>query len=303
MRSGVAWCGALLILGLVAGCGGDHGSGTSASGEAGSLAEVPWVLAGGLDVQGWEDTPPSATFADGTVGGSTGCNRFTAPYTFDGDSLEIGTIAATRMACLPPADQVERAYLDALGQVAGWRREGSSLVLLDDDENELLRYDAATPVGEWEATVIQTGDALTSPLPGTRVTATFADDGTLTGSAGCNNYRTSYTTDRGGIEIAPPAATKKTCASPVGVMTQEAAYRRAPDGRSLQARRRLAGAAARRRDLRRFVRAHPALTDEVPGLDLTLPLDRDRPARLTLELVGDELVGRARDLDPPRRPV
>jgi heat shock protein HslJ len=218
MRSMLA--GAVLLLCLASGCGGDE---APASDEA-SLVGVPWVLTAGLDAQGWENAPPSATFADGTVGGSTGCNRFTAPFTVDGDSLELGTIAATQMACVPPSDTVERAYLAALGKVARWRMDGSSLVLLDGEENELLRYDAASPVGSWEATVIQTGFALTSPLPGTKVTATFADDGTLTGSAGCNTYRTSFTTDEGGIEIAPPAATKKTCASPAGVMAQEAAY-------------------------------------------------------------------------------
>jgi heat shock protein HslJ len=68
------------------------------------------------------------------------------------------------------------------------------------------------------------GDAVSSPLPGTELTARFASDGTLTGSAGCNTYRTMFETDQGGIEIAPPAATKKACAAPEGVMEQEAAF-------------------------------------------------------------------------------
>jgi heat shock protein HslJ len=207
-------------LGLAAGCGGDDGHAT----EASSLADVPWIVSSGLDVPGWESVRPSATFADGTVGGSTGCNRFTASYTVDGDALEIGTIASTKIACPPPADAVEREYLDALGRVAGWRLENQDLLLLDSDGAELLRYRAATPVGDWHATVIQTGLALVSPLPGTEVTARFAADGTLTGSAGCNTYRTTYTTTRGGIEIAPPAATKKACSAPDGILEQEAAY-------------------------------------------------------------------------------
>jgi heat shock protein HslJ len=211
---------AFLVLALAAGCGGDDGNGTA---EA-SLVGVPWVLSAGLDVEGWESAPPSAMFDDGTVGGSTGCNRFTAGYTVDGDTLELGTIASTKIACLPPADAVERAYLEALGRVAGWRSEDAQLILLDEDGAELLRYRAATPVGDWEATAIQTGVAVASPLPGTRITARFADDGTLTGSAGCNTYRTNYATDRGGIEILQPAATKKACAEPDGVMDQETAY-------------------------------------------------------------------------------
>lgn len=185
---------------------------------------VPWIVSDGLDVPGWETVAPSATFSDGTVAGSTGCNRFTAGYTLDGDTLEIGTIAATKMACVPPADDVERAYLAALSRVAGWRADDGKLVLVDADGAELLHYRAATPVGRWKATAIQTGTALASPLQGTEIAARFAEDGTLTGYAGCNTYRTTYTTDRTSIEIAPPAATKKTCASPRGVMEQEAAY-------------------------------------------------------------------------------
>jgi heat shock protein HslJ len=214
---------AILLLcpfGLAAGCGGDDGQG---AGDA-SFVGVPWILSSGLEVPGWESVRPSAEFDDGTVGGSTGCNRFTASYTVDGDELEIGTIASTKIACPPPADAVERAYLDALGRVTGWGSEGDELVLLDVDGAELLRYTAATPVGDWQATAIQTGTALASPLLGTEVTAKFSADGMLTGSAGCNTYRATYTTDRGGIEIAPPAATRKACSEPDGVMEQEAAY-------------------------------------------------------------------------------
>ena len=219
MRAVVMPCAFLIALGL-AGCGDDD----ETVKDAASFVGVPWVLSAGIDVDGWESVAPSATFTDTTVGGSTGCNRFTASYTVDGDSLEIGTIAATQMACVPPADAVERAYVDALERAAGWRSEDAELVLLDEDGAELLRFGTAKPVGKWDATAIQSGTALSSPLPGTEVTATFTDDGKLTGSAGCNSYSTSYTIDQGGIEIAPTASTKKACAAPEGVMEQEAAY-------------------------------------------------------------------------------
>ena len=227
MRSTFAAPALLLALALAAGCGGDEGSGTTATGgsaEPASLAGVPWRLVSGLDVEGFEASPPSATFENGVVGGSTGCNHYGGPVTIDGDSMKIGMIAATQIACPPPADSVERAYLAALAEVAGWRMDGSALVLVNADGDELLRYEAASPVGDWEATSIQTGDALASPLPGTTITATFADDGTLSGSSGCNQYTGSYTLDGGEIEIGPLVATKKACAAPEGVMEQEAAY-------------------------------------------------------------------------------
>jgi len=175
MRSALAASAFLFALSFVAGCGGDEGNGTAtgASPEQASFAGVPWRLVSGLDVAGVEASPPSATFENTVVGGSTGCNHYSAPVTIDADSMKIGMIAATQMACAPPADSVERAYLDALGQVVGWRMDGSALVLVNGDGDELLRYEAASPVGDWEATSIQTGDALASPLPGTTITGTI----------------------------------------------------------------------------------------------------------------------------------
>jgi heat shock protein HslJ len=208
-----------LLLAFAAGCGDDDDES-----EPASFVGVPWLLSSGVDVEGWEATAPSATFTDDTVGGFTGCNRFTASYTVDGDALELGAIASTQMACAPPADTVERAYVAALERVAAWLLDDAELVLLDGDDAELLRYGQATPVGDWEVTAFLNGNSVSSPLPGTQLTASFADDGTLTGSAGCNTYRTSFTTDQGEIEIDAPATTRKTCPEPEGVMEQEAAY-------------------------------------------------------------------------------
>ena len=216
MHTATASLALLLALGLAGGCGGDDDG-------AASFVGIPWVLSAGVDLAG-SGAAPSATFTDDTVGGSTGCNRFTAPYTVDGDSLEIGTIATTRMACPPPADAVERAYLAALGRVAAWHQDGAELILVDDEHNELLRYEEASPVGDWEVTSFLNGDAVTSPLPGTTMTARFADDGTLTGSSGCNTYQTAFSLGKGSIEIEPAAATQMACAEPDGVMDQEAAY-------------------------------------------------------------------------------
>ena len=154
---------ALLLAVALAGCGGDD---ESESGPP-SFVGVPWVLSSGLDVEGWETVRPSATFSDDTVGGSTGCNRFTAPYSAGSDTMEIGVVASTQMACVPPADTVERAYVDALGRVAEWRQEDAELVLLDDTGSELLRFAEATPVGDWEVTAFLSGDAVRalSPAP------------------------------------------------------------------------------------------------------------------------------------------
>lgn len=221
MRAVVVPLVSLVLMALAAGCGGDEEGGS----DAGSFEGQPWVLTSGIDVpQDVAVVWPSATFEDGTVAGSTGCNQLSGPYTVDGDSLELGQLAQTQMACAPPADRIEQSYVAALGRVARWRVDGEELVLSDADDAELLRYAPATPVGEWEVTGLLRGDASVSPLAGTKLTARFAEDGSLSGSSGCNSYMTAFTIDKGLIEIEPPAGTKKACGEPAGVMEQEAAY-------------------------------------------------------------------------------
>jgi heat shock protein HslJ len=47
-------------------------------------------------------------FADGRLGGTAGCNRFSGSYTLNGATLTPGAIASTRMACMGPEGEQER---------------------------------------------------------------------------------------------------------------------------------------------------------------------------------------------------
>jgi heat shock protein HslJ len=99
-----------------------------------------WQLVSGVEVEGWESVAPTARFENGRMAGSTGCNQYTAPYTVDGDTLELGPVVSTRMACAPPADAVERGYLAALERVTRWLGDADEVVLLADDGADLLRF-------------------------------------------------------------------------------------------------------------------------------------------------------------------
>ncbi len=68
---------------------------------------------------------------DGIVGGSAGCNRYTATYKSDGSSLTIGQAAVTRMMCAEPTGvmEQEQQFLRALSTVATARFEGDRLEL------------------------------------------------------------------------------------------------------------------------------------------------------------------------------
>ncbi|HEX5619755.1 MAG TPA: META domain-containing protein [Solirubrobacteraceae bacterium] len=209
------WLVAVAGVAAVIGCGEEDGGGASAAG-AQSFEDIAWTLVA--------PAGPSATFTDGKVGGSTGCNQFGASYTQDGDALTIGEIVSTQMACGSKADAVERAYLAALERVASWRLEQDQLTLADADGRALLHFREASPAGSWTATMIRQPDAVSSLVAGTEITADFDDAGKLTGSAGCNTYSGTYETDGAKITIGEVSATEMACDGPDGVMEQEQAY-------------------------------------------------------------------------------
>ena len=82
----------------------------------------------------------------------------------------------------------------------------------------------------WQVVSYNNGkQAISSVIVGSSITAYFGPDGTLYGSAGCNDYTTSYSTTGDAITIKPAAATRKMCVNPEGVMDQETAFLNALD--------------------------------------------------------------------------
>ena len=61
-------------------------------------------------------------------------------------------------------------------------------------------------------------------LADTNVSTTFAESGDLAGSAGCNSFWGTYTTDGDELSIVSLNSTNLSCAEPAGIMEQEAAY-------------------------------------------------------------------------------
>ena len=74
--------------------------------------------------------------------------------------------------------------------------------------------------------IVDASGSLTPTLAGTIVSATFAD-GSATGSAGCNDYVTTFEATGDSIKFGPVVTTRKMCVEPSGVMEQETAYARA----------------------------------------------------------------------------
>ena len=70
------------------------------------------------------------------------CNTFTGGYELDGDSISIGPLAGTLMACEVQKMAVEGAYMPALEAADAWSIDGDELVLSSGGE-ETLRFSSS----------------------------------------------------------------------------------------------------------------------------------------------------------------
>jgi heat shock protein HslJ len=220
--------GALLLLGiLVCGC-------TTAPEEGGAVTGMVWVLNGYMDESGamvapLSTAPVTAEFSDGGMGGSGGCNSYSASYETSGTLMTIEMPVSTLMYC--PAAGVmdqEQRYLTLLSDVVSYSADGKTLEMMDASGTTILMFEAidqSLAGTTWLLAGYHNGQGAFVPvMAGTRVSAEFTEDGQITGNAGCNNYFGSSSADQEAISIGPLASTEMYCADPEGVMDQENAY-------------------------------------------------------------------------------
>ncbi len=222
----------LAVLALFAGPITDASASANLSNDANTLDGTSWSLSG-LDKQPLlPGSQVTIHFENGRVHGTDGCNRYSASYTAGDGRFKVGEeIVTTNMACPEPVMQQAAAFMRALSEASGYRRETRSLVLLAADGKEMAVFEAqSSELGgtSWLVTGYNNGkQAVVSVVAASELTAVFQSDGTLGGSAGCNTYTARYETSGKGIAIGPAATTFKRCAHPAGVMEQEAQYLKA----------------------------------------------------------------------------
>ncbi|WP_292364426.1 MULTISPECIES: META domain-containing protein [unclassified Methanoculleus] len=171
----------------------------------------------------------------GTLSGFAGCNLYSAPYRINGSTIKVEPIEGTEAH--PAAEQglvqQESRYRELLVAAASYKVEDDRLVLSGPSGKDLLVFERSDQPGtvpllstEWRLTHYTTGGGSTvaSPVPGTSITLVFDDDGTLSGSAGCNAYSAPYRVNETGIGVERIIATKASCTEPAGIMEQERAY-------------------------------------------------------------------------------
>ncbi|MCJ7514245.1 MAG: META domain-containing protein, partial [Anaerolineales bacterium] len=149
-------------------------------------------------------------------------------YQLDGSKLAIQPQGSTMMACPELVTAQAEAFTAGLGSTSTFTIEGQKLALKDANGKAILTFQASSQdlAGTtWNAIGVNNGkQAVVSLVLDTEVTAVFNDDGTVTGSAGCNTYNAPYELEGKQIKIGPVATTRKFCAQPEGVMEQETAY-------------------------------------------------------------------------------
>ena len=80
----------------------------------------------------------------GRLSGSDGCNRITGTYQLKGDAVTFGQTAATRMACIDAAADIERAFRDAVKRAMRLTIAGDRLDLFDAAGNRVASFTAGT---------------------------------------------------------------------------------------------------------------------------------------------------------------
>ncbi|GMR10879.1 MAG: META domain-containing protein [Anaerolineae bacterium] len=204
------------------------------AGEDASLEGTLWALESYQDSEGetidaLPDSGARAEFEDGELSGTSGCNSFFGSYEVDGNSISIGPLGSTLMACPEPLMEQEFGFTSSLQSAATYEISGDTLTLSYADSEVVVTFVEGEPLSltgaNWIATRVNNSrGGVQSVVIGNEITALFSDDGSLSGSAGCNNYSGTYEVDGDSMTIGPLAATEKFCEQPEGTMEQEQDY-------------------------------------------------------------------------------
>lgn len=129
---------AILALALVAAC---------ATEAPPAAEEAPAVHLSGTEWRRVDDenaNPHGATmaFSEHGASGYTGCNRWVAAVTQDGEALRFGDVGTTRMACGAGVQTAtEQGFLAALAAARYAHYDRDALVLLDANQPQIARFD------------------------------------------------------------------------------------------------------------------------------------------------------------------
>ncbi|MET7768936.1 META domain-containing protein [Nocardia sp. NPDC005366] len=239
----------LAALGAVA-CSDDDSSSAPSTSVASTTATAPTTAAlaatpmghtyvsttvEGTPIPG--DGPLRLTFGDNRLTGYAGCNTVSGSVTIDGDTLRVGDLASTLIGCAEPRAGSDQWMNTLLTSAPTWRLDGTTLTLRGRERTVILvdrkvaEPDKPLKGTEWVVAEIITRGARTTSrtLADIRPTLVIAEDGSVSGTSGCNRMTGTAEVDPTGSPITFRLATTK-MACPPEVMEVEAAVLKALDG-------------------------------------------------------------------------
>lgn len=219
----------LLISLAISACSAQNG-GESPSSLIGSWKLVAYGPAG-APIPAVEGVGAGLTFnEDGTVTGTSGCNGLGGDYTVEGDQITFGEFVSTLMACDEPIMAQEEAAHKVMTGTATYKIEGNTLTITNTGmvlvftRGSLSADEPSSPAsltGAWKLSSYGSGDVVSSALPDVEAGLTFSEDGTVTGTSGCNEFGGSYTVEGDQITFKEIVSTLKLCDT--SLMEQEEA--------------------------------------------------------------------------------
>ena len=193
------------------------------------LADTSWTVTtinGGRVIQ---DAPPTITFAtDKRVGGSTGCNQYSALFSTDGNRITIGALTATEIGCEGARSAQEQVFLKGLDGAKTWQLTETGglqidgpVTLVADPGLAASASPHATGTGlagtAWDLVELGNTADFAHILP----TIEFGADGSVVGFAGCNTFAGSYTTNGSALTLGPLDTTKIGCVRPASAIESD----------------------------------------------------------------------------------
>lgn len=167
-------------------------------------------------------------FGSGTsASGFAGCNSYSIGYNVDEPNIRFDMPMSTLMACV--RDDVmnqELFFLQTLQAVTTYEVRDNRLIL-NYDGGQMIFMALTLANTTWQ--LVSYGDANnpTTPIGNTPISAQFGEDGTVTGSTGCNSYGGNYVVgtlpDANQVTFSNMYQTEMACMED-GVMAQESAY-------------------------------------------------------------------------------
>lgn len=166
---------------------------------------------------------------DGTVSGNSGCNGLGGDYTVEGDEITFGEFVSTLMACDDPIMAQEEAAHKVMTGTATYKIDGEGLTITKDSNVLVLTRETESTqepegsdlVGSWKLVSYGTTETQSSALADVEAGLTFKEDGSVTGTSGCNEFGGAYKVDGNEIAFEEIVSTLKLCDTPI--MEQEEA--------------------------------------------------------------------------------